>query len=334
MDGKSAQEPSVTQTSDVWSLGCVFSIAATYVVLGPQGVLIYDRVRRAGILEKTGETSDTFHNNDVVLSEVTEWHKYLRAVARKTDTYTADVLDMVDQNMLVAAPEERFTAIQVRDWFVGRLERSPTSVEEVPSRIEKLLQDIELEVELEYEQHSGIKRLDTNIIPQRPASRNAQVSTEPDFKSQKELLDQGIRPTAHRSARGNSPNLPTSGLVMPSDQAPQTQGNSIYRENQEYASGHFGGHHSQIQSPSGNVTVPIAPPRTAVTMWNVMDVLEEHGQGRRLTSFFGKKKRVSVRGKAAWKTDSLTEHLDERLEKEFQKRDIVRQFSHLNTFCF
>ncbi|KXH27073.1 hypothetical protein CSAL01_09084 [Colletotrichum salicis] len=323
LDGKSAQEPSVTQTSDVWSLGCVFSIAATYVVLGPQGVLIYDRVRRAGLLEKTGETSDTFHNNGAVLSEVTEWHEYLRAVARKTDMYTADVLNMVDQNMLVAAPDKRFTASQVRDWFKGRLERSPIAIEEVPSRIENLLQAIELQVELEYEQHSGIKRHDTIIVPNRPASRNAQVSTEPDFKSQKELLDQGIRPTAHRPARGNSPNPPTLALVMPSDQATPTQKYSDYRYNQDYASERFGGHHSRIQSPLGNTTVQVPPPRTAVTMWEVMEVLEEHGHGRRLTSFLGKKKRVSVRGKAAWKTDSLTEHLDERLETEFRKRDIV-----------
>ncbi|KAK1528151.1 hypothetical protein CPAR01_12709 [Colletotrichum paranaense] len=234
LDGRSLQEPLITQTSDVWSLGCVFSIAATYVVLGPQGVLIYDRIRRAGILEKTGDVSDTFHHDDKVLSEVTEWHRYLRAVARKTDAYTTDVLDMVDQYMLVAAPDQRFTAVQVRDWFKKRLEQSLVPTREVPSRIEDLLQDIELEVELDYEQHSGIKRLDSNMVPKRPASRNAQDSTEPDFKSQKELLDQGIRPTAHRSARDSPPKLPALTLDVTSDQASWIQNNSVTHGSHAY----------------------------------------------------------------------------------------------------
>ncbi|KAK7444685.1 hypothetical protein Landi51_08497 [Colletotrichum acutatum] len=327
LDGRSLQEPLITQTSDVWSLGCVFSIAATYVVLGPQGVLIYDRIRRAGILEKTGDVSDTFHHDDKVLSEVTEWHRYLRAVARKTDAYTADVLDMVDQYMLVAAPDKRFTAVQVRDWFKRRLEQSLIPTREVPSRIEDLLQDIELEVELDYEQHSGIKRLDSNMVPKRPASRNAQASTEPDFKSQKELLDQGIRPTAHRSARDSPPKPPTLTIDVTSDRTSWTPKYPVAHDSHAYHAGSFGGQHLHTQSVVGHDTSQTPIPRAPVTMWKVMGVLEEHGHGRSrsLVKFgsFGRKKKMSVKGKAAWKTASLTEHLNERLEKEFENRDIV-----------
>ncbi|OHE90942.1 hypothetical protein CORC01_13751 [Colletotrichum orchidophilum] len=120
LDSRSMQEPSITQASDIWSLGCVFLVAAIYVALGPQAVLQYARIRRAGLFARTGEISDTFHYNDAVLPEAIKVPKYIRVVLRKTDMYTAAVLDMVDQHMLVADPEGRFTADQVRDWFKAR----------------------------------------------------------------------------------------------------------------------------------------------------------------------------------------------------------------------
>lgn len=50
---------------------------------------------------------DAFHDGSKVLSAVTEWHDYLRNSARKADTTTHQVLDLVDNHMLLPSPEDR-----------------------------------------------------------------------------------------------------------------------------------------------------------------------------------------------------------------------------------
>ncbi|KAK7708019.1 hypothetical protein SLS64_006841 [Diaporthe eres] len=50
---------------------------------------------------------DAFHDGKNVLSAVTEWHVYLRNSARRADTTTHRVLDLVDKHMLLSNPEER-----------------------------------------------------------------------------------------------------------------------------------------------------------------------------------------------------------------------------------
>lgn len=50
---------------------------------------------------------NAFHDGRNVLSAVTEWHVYLRNSARKADTTTHRVLDLVDHYMLLPNPEER-----------------------------------------------------------------------------------------------------------------------------------------------------------------------------------------------------------------------------------
>lgn len=95
----------IVLVSDVWSLGCVFSVLATYAVLGKQGVLEYTRIRKSS--PSNVEQSDSFHDGKDVLPEVTDWHTYLRAASRKTDTFTASILDIVDSDMLQADPRQR-----------------------------------------------------------------------------------------------------------------------------------------------------------------------------------------------------------------------------------
>ncbi|KAI1335788.1 hypothetical protein F5Y15DRAFT_222823 [Xylariaceae sp. FL0016] len=103
---------SVTQTIDTWSFGCVLSVSATWVILGYQGVLTYAIVRQNAISKLKGEqakredvtaptAADAFHNGRHVLQEVTQWHDYLRGVARKSDTITSGILELVEHQMLV-----------------------------------------------------------------------------------------------------------------------------------------------------------------------------------------------------------------------------------------
>ena len=109
----------VSQTIDVWSLGCVFSIAATWVVLGYQGVQQFEKLRRKGIIKtqqarqvpgqpkSVAADGDWFHDGKSVLDDVTKWHGVLRGFVRKTDTITNQVLDLIDQKMLIGSPGSR-----------------------------------------------------------------------------------------------------------------------------------------------------------------------------------------------------------------------------------
>ncbi|KAI8624162.1 hypothetical protein F5Y19DRAFT_337123 [Xylariaceae sp. FL1651] len=105
-------EPEVTQGSDIWSLGCVFSVAATYVVLGKEGVKQY-RLLRQSAIESQGSVGDPFHDKEKVLPAVTGWHQYLKASIRKNDCYTSKVLDIVDSQMLITPGEHRISGAKL-----------------------------------------------------------------------------------------------------------------------------------------------------------------------------------------------------------------------------
>ncbi|KAI9776787.1 MAG: hypothetical protein M1816_005081 [Peltula sp. TS41687] len=115
----------VPQTIDTWSLGCVFSIAATWMVLGYQGIRQFGKMREKAIQKIIQEqhtqhppwtptsglsAGDYFHDGRQVLDDVISWHRVLRNVLRRTDTMTSRVLDLVDQKMLLGVAKERITA--------------------------------------------------------------------------------------------------------------------------------------------------------------------------------------------------------------------------------
>jgi hypothetical protein len=119
----------VLQTIDIWSLGCVFSIAATWVVLGYQGIRQFWNVREKAIAKINKERSsrsalldvpmpvatagDSFHDGAEVLRDVTSWHSALRSALRATDTITSRVLDLVDEKMLLGDSSKRLKAEEV-----------------------------------------------------------------------------------------------------------------------------------------------------------------------------------------------------------------------------
>ncbi|KAK6824952.1 hypothetical protein PG987_012446 [Apiospora arundinis] len=137
-----------TQKIDIWSLGCVFSVAATWVVLGRQGVWVYEKLRQNAIRQlresssgKQPTADDAFHDGQEVLVAVTAWHNHLRSSMRKSDTITSKILDLVDTEMLRREPRERLSSIDLllrfaefipaaratHDWHVQRGEWTPLS---------------------------------------------------------------------------------------------------------------------------------------------------------------------------------------------------------------
>ncbi|EXJ80449.1 serine/threonine protein kinase [Capronia coronata CBS 617.96] len=125
----------VTQTIDTWSFGCVLSVAATWVILGYQGILQYETLRKQAIagLRKQREhqpdaiaptAHDAFHNGRDVLPEVIHWHDYLSTIARRSDSLSRKVLGLVDRKMLLGNPKDRISSTDLCKELNNMLEAS------------------------------------------------------------------------------------------------------------------------------------------------------------------------------------------------------------------
>ncbi|KIW33852.1 hypothetical protein, variant [Cladophialophora immunda] len=105
------------QAQDVWSLGCVLSIVASFVVMGYDGVREFHAARLSAAGNNQGNLeTDSFHDGENILEEVKEWHRRLTntAVTRRTlsarrDTVTPEILKLLDSSVLVPA-KKRLTS--------------------------------------------------------------------------------------------------------------------------------------------------------------------------------------------------------------------------------
>ncbi|KAJ6281955.1 hypothetical protein J3E71DRAFT_399644 [Bipolaris maydis] len=98
----------VSQSIDTWSFGCVLSVAATWIVLGFQGIRQYEQLRQLAPTNcENGEIHDRFHNGLDVLPEIQKWHNYLRGHLRPSDTTTERVLVLVEDELLQADLKKR-----------------------------------------------------------------------------------------------------------------------------------------------------------------------------------------------------------------------------------
>ncbi|KIW66740.1 hypothetical protein PV04_06040 [Phialophora macrospora] len=112
----------IPRSNDIWSLGCVLSIAATWSVYGVSGVEQFAEVRKKAINQiiynrnvaeqpdVTLEAGDFFHDGQKVLEAVIQWHRFLRNGQRKSDKITDKVLDLVENAMLIPDPSGRIPA--------------------------------------------------------------------------------------------------------------------------------------------------------------------------------------------------------------------------------
>lgn len=140
---RGSKKEAITLGSDIWSLGCVFSVAATYVVLGKEGVKQYRELRK-NARRPYGEqsvSSDDFHDTKAVLNEVADWHKYLRLCLRISDPYTSRILDLVDNKMLTTPGDRRINAVAVNEEMLDIIADGNTTLgpTEIPNSIEKFL---------------------------------------------------------------------------------------------------------------------------------------------------------------------------------------------------
>lgn len=189
----------VLQTIDIWSLGCVFSIAATWVVFGYQGIKQFTRIREKAIetirVRQRGSRSnsnlsagDYFHDGHSVLEAVTSWHRILRSSLRKTDSVTSNLLDLVDKKMLLGNAGARIKATDL----VSELKRILVQSETGP-RIEMPGNIMETLLEADKDAVSSVSSTQWSNLGQPAAAGN-------DRKARKSrLLEQPLMKTAHRS---------------------------------------------------------------------------------------------------------------------------------------
>jgi hypothetical protein len=120
----------VMQTIDIWSFGCVLSMAATWVVFGFQGIRDYEAVRRkatAAMRERNESgpvANDAFHDGKCILPEVLLWHAYLRENLRKSDVTTERVLALIERHMLLEDPAARIDSAMLCSKLAKIVDRS------------------------------------------------------------------------------------------------------------------------------------------------------------------------------------------------------------------
>lgn len=101
-------------SADVWSLGCIYSEAARWVVKGRRGLESYRRERFAETREIPNfRDGDCFHNGHQRLKAVDASHKVTSQSPRTDDKVTQRVLDRMVEEMLHTDEDARPTAVQL-----------------------------------------------------------------------------------------------------------------------------------------------------------------------------------------------------------------------------
>ena len=117
----------VSQKVDVWSLGCVLSMAATWMVSGPSGIRELENRIKLTVLDAGMENHRArprFHDGKKVLPVISNWHKTLRRNVHINDHFTTSVLDLVDNYMLQGDPKLRLNSKELYTRFKRLLQRA------------------------------------------------------------------------------------------------------------------------------------------------------------------------------------------------------------------
>ena len=197
------------QAMDIWSLGCVFSEVATWVVLGHQGVKQFRMVRKlqmqdivnGQMLDPSQRYStqglargDYFHNGHEVLRGVTEWHDYLRKVLRPTDTMTARVLDLVDREMLLGRAKDRVKAGKLCSTLKAMLESNQAETQTpISSIVEAALLEIDRQAR---DRVAGEKRSE----PSTKTTVHLPLPDDPADARKSKVLQTPLMTTSHRTS--------------------------------------------------------------------------------------------------------------------------------------
>jgi hypothetical protein len=194
-------EGSVDQTVDVWSFGCILSIAASWIAFGSyEGVKQYSAYRKQAIStslsegvsrDKVEAVGDYFHNGVTVLPEIQKWHAFLRTILRKTDTITSRVLDLIDRYMLVSPHTFRLSSSDLCDELAKISGATLASNTEIDESIVTFLR--QQDEQIPEDSSSSLATLMPAVMS---------YSTYGERQNAKSSIESApLRPTAHRSER-------------------------------------------------------------------------------------------------------------------------------------
>jgi hypothetical protein len=167
----------VSQSVDLWSIGCIFSMTATWIVLGYQGIRQFDYIRTRAISDIVRHTrakgnepaiteGDFFHDGSDILPAVKEWHKYLCNSIRQTDHVTRKMLEFTEKHLLI-----RNRTISAKNLYLQLQELlEGCTKEKIPEGLEKLMNALldldELADSVPEPMPSQAKRSDIGLTPQ------------------------------------------------------------------------------------------------------------------------------------------------------------------------
>lgn len=275
-------------------MGCVFSVAATYAVLGKEGVKQYRLLRQKVISQRGGSgIGDSFHDGKLVLPEIAIWHRFLAACLRKDDTYTARVLKIVDERMLIVPGEERITGAELSDALKTIHD---DSADYLPTEVPEEINDF----------------LTEELGPRSTGQANLEDVPRTISQSGTEMFEETLL-YASRTSEGRPP---TRRQLRDAFGLPQYQA-QIYTSNGPIDPHVTGPQRGGIGLPRLQIrqeepVISERPKEPPTTMWQVEADLQRWGVS---TKLFGKSE-TSVYGK------SLGGKPD-RLENHFANRDIV-----------
>lgn len=188
-------EAPVSQAIDIWSLGCVFSLAVTWAILGYPGVFQFNEMRKKAIEElyrarqRQGQVDediegDQFHDGQQLLDIVTHWHKYLRGRLRKYDSISARLLDLVDKRMLITNPDDRIKANELSSQLKKMLVKSSKETKDnVPIEIQK-----------------NLKAIDATVTNRIESTRHSKATEQGTLENQKLAPLDLMSKTTHRQS--------------------------------------------------------------------------------------------------------------------------------------
>ncbi|KAM7219499.1 hypothetical protein V8F06_005054 [Rhypophila decipiens] len=139
----------IPTAADIWSMGCVVSDAAAWLVFGPKGREEYRKLReefgsQVENFEDPGHY-DCFHDAVGRSQAVDKMHTHIREACHPQDTITPQLLDLVQEHMLVWDWKQRLPANSVFERCRKEVQDEPsldtTTSEPSPSRNAPELKD-------------------------------------------------------------------------------------------------------------------------------------------------------------------------------------------------
>jgi serine/threonine protein kinase len=101
------------QSTDIWSFGCLLSLAATWITAGFPGIQRFAKLRASALSSSPLDFNASFHDGTNTIPEVHAWHENLRCYIQNADHITGAVLDLIEQRLLQSDSRARPTASEL-----------------------------------------------------------------------------------------------------------------------------------------------------------------------------------------------------------------------------